>query len=79
VLLKTEGANLVLEVKDNGRGIEPEQMAGTGSLGLLGMQERATVLGGKVDIHSQKGRGTSITVTIPVGRAVAAENNVVTM
>ncbi len=79
VLLKTEGANLVLEVKDNGRGIEPEQMAGTGSLGLLGMQERATVLGGKVDIHSQKGRGTTITVTIPVGRAVAAENNVVTM
>ncbi len=74
VSLKAESRNLVMEVKDNGRGIQPEELSGTGSLGLLGMQERAAVLGGTVEIHGQKGRGTIVAVTIPVGQAMAPEN-----
>ena len=71
VRLTADDTNVVLEIKDNGRGIQPDQMAGTGSLGLLGMRERAAALGGKVDIHGQKGRGTTVTVTIPVAQPVA--------
>ena len=73
VSLKAEGPDLVMVVKDNGRGIQPEQMSGTGSLGLLGMQERAAVLGGIVEINGQKGRGTTITVKIPAGQALAPQ------
>ena len=69
VSLKAEGRNLLMEVKDNGRGIEPQQVSGSGSLGLLGMQERAAVLGGTVKIQGQKGRGTTVAVTIPIGQS----------
>jgi len=65
VLLQTDETKFMLEVRDNGRGIQPEQMAGTGSLGLLGMRERALGVGGKLDIQGQKGRGTTVTLTIP--------------
>ena len=71
--LKAEGRNLMMEVKDNGRGIQTGELSGTGSLGLLGMQERAAVLGGMVEIHGQKGRGTTIAVTIPVGQPMELE------
>ena len=71
--LKAEDRNLMMEVKDNGRGIQTGELSGTGSLGLLGMQERAAVLGGMVEIHGQKGRGTTVAVTIPVGQPMELE------
>jgi len=71
VLLKAGAGNLVLQVKDNGKGIRSEEIAGTKSLGLLGMQERAGVLGGNVEIRGQPGSGTTVTVTIPVSRPSA--------
>ncbi|HET9111535.1 MAG TPA: ATP-binding protein, partial [Ktedonobacterales bacterium] len=46
-------------------------------LGLAGMQERATLLDGSVEIESEPGAGTLITVTIPLrerGRSLAAAN-----
>ena len=52
---------LGLEIKDNGRGF-PERTGA--SLGMLGMQERADSLGGRVDIATSD-RGTSIKVSIP--------------
>ena len=53
---------LGLEIKDNGRGFPPERTGA--SLGMLGMQERADSLGGRVDIATLV-RGTSIKVSIP--------------
>src|SRR5206468_3462462 len=47
VELKKTGRTLVLEVKDNGRGISETELNDIHSLGLLGMRERATLLGGK--------------------------------
>jgi len=66
VLLKRGRANVILEVRDNGKGIRPEQLAGSKSFGLLGMRERAALLGGNVEIRGQPGKGTTATVTIPV-------------
>jgi signal transduction histidine kinase len=58
---------LTLEVKDNGCGITHEQIANVHSIGLLGMRERAALLGGEVNIRGTPGRGTHVTVTIPLG------------
>lgn len=64
-----EDGMLVLTVADNGRGFD---VAGVlsgpveGKLGLLGMQERAAVLGGRFSIHSVPGLGTTVRVALPL-------------
>src|SRR5258708_37637373 len=58
VHLREDGENLVLEVKDNGRGITPAEIANTKSIGLLGMRERAALLGGKVSLTGARRKGT---------------------
>lgn len=57
---------LTLEVHDDGRGIQKQEIAGLHSLGLLGMRERAKRLGGVFDIQGVPGDGTIVTVSIPI-------------
>jgi signal transduction histidine kinase len=61
---------VVLEVEDDGRGFEPgavrDPAPGTGGWGLLGMRERASLLGGSLDLTSEPGAGTRLEVTIPL-------------
>lgn len=61
---------LTVEVVDNGKGFVPElgmaELAVHGQLGLLGMNERAQLLGGKVQIDSRPGSGTRVAITVPV-------------
>ncbi len=59
---------LELKVVDDGIGISDSQIRGNGSLGLLGMQERAQLFGGEVSIHGASGRGTTVSVSIPMSR-----------
>ena len=66
VRLKIAKANLILQVKDNGRGINENKIASDRSLGILGMRERALLLGGQLAIHSAPARGTVVTVSIPL-------------
>ena len=61
--------NLLLEVRDNGVGMPAAEPGGKRSLGLLGMQERALLFGGSVAFDSQPGKGTYVTLTIPLARA----------
>jgi len=63
-LLDTAG-HLVLEVKDNGRGISEDEIHNTKSIGLLGMRERAALLGGEVRWRGEPGNGTTVSVRIP--------------
>jgi signal transduction histidine kinase len=56
---------LVLMVKDDGRGISEAEIRNTKSIGLLGMRERAALLGGEVRLRGEPGRGTTVTVRIP--------------
>jgi len=51
----------VLRIADDGRGVSGEH---NGGLGLSGMQERALLVGGQLDVHSAEGRGTTITLTM---------------
>ena len=56
---------LVLEVSDNGRGITDEEIHRPDSLGLLGMRERAALLGGTAEVKGTPGHGTTVTVWVP--------------
>jgi len=56
----------VLEVCDNGRGISDSILANRNSLGLLGMRERAVQWGGDISILGAEGKGTTVTVRVPL-------------
>ena len=55
---------VTLRVQDNGRGITPTSMTSSDSLGLLGMKERAALLGGEILIEPGPEGGTLVTVRI---------------
>ncbi len=66
VRLDEESGHLVMIVSDNGRGISEEEMASTRSLGLVGMRERAMLVGGEVTLHGAPGKGTTVTLRVPL-------------
>lgn len=63
---RRDGPDFVLTIRDNGRGISDEQKSGRNSLGLLGIRERANLVGGSVDVFGAAGKGTVVVVRIPV-------------
>jgi len=70
ISLKEENGALVLKIKDNGSGIEPDDVFAPSSLGLMGMRERLRPFGGELKITGTPKKGTSLTVTLPVDRVV---------
>lgn len=67
IRLRDEGESIIMEVEDNGRGIDEAMMYDYKSLGIVGMKERVSLVGGKLDIKKgTSGVGTKITVLIPL-------------
>jgi signal transduction histidine kinase len=66
VRLEKQNDALVLTVKDNGRGISEEEIANTRSIGLVGMRERAMLIGGEVTLQGAPGKGTTVTLRVPL-------------
>ncbi len=62
--------SLTMTISDNGRGFEvpdnPAEFARQGHFGLLGLQERAELIGAQLLLDSQPGRGSSVTVVVPI-------------
>ena len=56
---------VTLTVADDGRGVSADELSRPTSLGVLGMRERALVVGGEVTIIGSPGRGTTVTVRVP--------------
>jgi signal transduction histidine kinase len=78
VLVQTgyEDGRIRIEVEDDGRGFEPDEIMdpsdqGRG-LGILGMRERIEIFGGTVTVDSAPGRGTHVTLSVPVTASGAA-------
>ncbi len=67
VTLKSDAKQLKLQVKDNGAGISADQAISNLSLGILGIRERVKFRGGRSSFAGSPGKGTTVTVSIPVG------------
>jgi signal transduction histidine kinase len=77
VLIRYTRSHLELEVRDDGLGMDPSTAARgrEGHWGLLGMRERASRLGSRLQILSRPGAGTRIVLTIPAPVAFSSESD----
>ncbi|MEX0998720.1 MAG: PAS domain S-box protein [Thermodesulfobacteriota bacterium] len=66
ISMKLSGGNIVLEVKDNGRGIKDSDILNPKSVGILGMKERVLALGGDLKIKSIPKKGTIVSIILPL-------------
>lgn len=71
VNLAQQPDSLILQVRDNGRGITDQDMLGTRSLGLVGMRERIRALNGELKIQGSPGLGTTVMARIPLQHETA--------
>ena len=69
--LRQRRDELLLEIRDDGRGITAEEVRDPFSLGLIGIRERAAFAGGTVHIEGVGGRGTIVSVRIPTETSAA--------
>ncbi len=61
-----EPHRLIFQIVDDGTGFDPESAKAGKSLGLIGMQERALLLGGEFKTEGKPGTGTTVTLTLPL-------------
>ena len=66
VNLRKAGDRLFLSVSDKGRGFDAKEMRDRVGLGIRSMGERARLVGGRFQIHSEPGKGTRIDVCVPL-------------
>lgn len=69
---RVAGDRVELTIEDDGRGFEVEPALQSGRLGLLGLRERAGMLGGRLEIDSRPGHGTIIRARVPAPQAAPA-------
>ncbi len=65
ILVEKRPGEIVTVVEDDGIGFDAEQVSKTRGLGLVGVRERAELLGGSLSIETHPGRGTSLFIRIP--------------
>lgn len=66
VTLTSQDSSLQLKVRDSGPGFNLANARLAGGLGLLSMQERARLVNGSLQINSQPGQGTVVSVSVPL-------------
>ena len=72
VEVRYEDRGLVLCIHDDGKGIDPQVLTGKGQAGhygLRGMRERAKLVGGKLEVWSERDAGTEIELSVPAANA----------
>lgn len=69
IRIAADRRHVVLEVRDDGSGLPPEEQRNPRGLGLVGMRDRARLFGGDVVFTGEPGRGTTVTASIPISEA----------
>ena len=69
VFLRADGGALLLTVEDDGKGFDPDRLGETGGLGVIGMRERASLIGGTLSIESRPEGGVRIDLNVPLDAA----------
>jgi PAS domain S-box-containing protein len=64
------GRHVCLDVSDQGRGFDPQELKETSGFGLLSIRERVQLLGGRMNIRSAEGQGSRFRVVVPDGPRV---------
>ena len=64
--LKMTGERLEVTVRDEGYGFDLQGLHKYEGLGIRSMEERARSLGGKFEIHSESGKGTTLSASVPL-------------
>jgi len=72
VVLSTCDNALMLTVTDNGSGFNSLSLSESEGLGVAGMRERAALIGGKLEVHSQPDKGTRVLFRVPIVGKLAA-------
>jgi two-component system, NarL family, sensor histidine kinase UhpB len=72
IVLQRDDDELVVRVADDGVGFSPQAPRKPGSLGLFGLRERASLIGGEASIISAPGEGTTIVVRLPAEAPMAS-------
>jgi len=65
--LREAADQISLEVSDDGRGVTETDLGKAGAFGLLGMRERIAPLRGRFEIRGGPGKGTTVSITVPLG------------
>ncbi len=71
ILIERQKSTLRMEVRDDGRGFDPGATgngSGTSGVGLEGMKERIHLVGGKIDVLSEPGKGATVRIEVPLDR-----------
>jgi signal transduction histidine kinase len=75
ITAEAQAGHFVLIVRDNGKGITDEAKSRPLSLGLLGMEERARFIAGKLTITGATGKGTTVTLRVPISSPPQADTD----
>jgi len=71
VAIALQGEAIVLTIGDDGTGFDAEAVKGQGGLGLIGMEERARLVNGKLTVASWPGRGTRVVMEVPLPSGIS--------
>jgi PAS domain S-box-containing protein len=76
VEVSADDASLYVRVRDDGRGFDPSGVRTTrhGGFGLMGMVERVALVGGHATVESMQGRGTKVSVSIPLRQSAGGDS-----
>jgi two-component system sensor histidine kinase DegS len=70
ITVKSDSNNIKMTITDNGKGFSTPRLTGDlakeGKLGILGMEERARLIGGNIKIKSEPGKGTIVITKVPI-------------
>jgi len=64
--IEVKDDRLILQIRDDGQGFDPQALGNKAGFGLIGIRERTIMMNGECSIQSSPGEGTTVTVSVPL-------------